>query len=295
MILEISVPDKKSFSKPSLSNYDRLVIGYPFCPAYPDNPSYSHEAAAGALEEFGNDFDVVISLPVCPMEEEMEKVAAVLESAKNSGAKGVEVHSFGLLMWAKKSAPELDVQMGEFSDIYTAYDACLAYDMGASAGIPACEIDLEERIVIQKESPMELITVAAGIFPVAFSRYCHNNPDGIPARCTGLCKNGRTVTYGPDQKVLQAGRVIYSYRALDLLTMLPELVEKGFSIFRVNGMRMNEEQVSKTGQILRAVLSRHGSKPAKEELASMEALFPGGVCNGFYYGARGLDYIENII
>lgn len=295
MILEISVPDKKSFSKSSLSNYDRLIIGYPFCPAYPDNPSFSHEAAAWALEEFGNDFEVVISLPVCPMEEEMEKVAAVLETAKVSGAKGVEVHSFGLLKWARKAAPELDALMGEFSDIYTAYDAGLAYDMGASAGIPACEIDLEERIVIQKDSPMKLITVVAGIFPVAFSRYCHNNPDGIPVRCTGLCKKGRTVTYGPDQKVLQAGRVIYSYRALDLLALLPELVKKRFSIFRVNGMRMNEKQVSGTGEILRAVLSRQDSKPTKEELVSMEALFPGGVCNGFYHGARGLDYIENII
>ncbi|MCD6309427.1 MAG: U32 family peptidase [Candidatus Eremiobacteraeota bacterium] len=291
LILELSIPNLKTIKRDFFPLYDRLIIGYPFCPAYPDNPSFSMEATTEVLDKHGRDIDIVISLPVCPMEEEMGRIEKVLASAKELGAHGIEVHSFGLLRWAKKSAPGLNILAGEFSDIYTAYDAKLAWDLGAKSGIPACEIDLDERIMIQKDSPLEVITVVAGIFPIAFSRYCHNHPEGLPEKCTALCSTGRTVVYGPEQKVIQAGRVIYSGRALDLLSLLPELRKNDFKIYRINGFRMSDDQIIKTGEIFKNILARDDYVPKNEELRAMESIFPEGSCNGFYYGARGLDKI----
>ena len=287
--LSVVVSTTSQLNGLNASFFDRIFLGNPFCPKIQDNPVF----CSGELERAATGFPlkekIILNMPVCPLEEEMVNSAEILNRAKDIGLKAVCVSTPGFAYWIKKEFPSLKVYFDSFANVYSLQDVRFMKELGVIGGLLSCEVDLAEREYILKNSDLEIITPIAGYIPIAFSRYCFFYPKELPENCPNPCQNNCVLSYPGSGQVKQKGRVIYSGKSFFLLEHLGQLQKKGFKAFRVEGWIMAPEKINKITDLLCGALSEGYNLKQEKEIFG---LFPEGLCNGFLFSGRGMDYCK---
>lgn len=279
-------------------SFTTIVIGNPFCLAatYGDSPMDSLVQFVEAVMPYRQ--KAVFALPVAPLQSEIELLDEMLSFLEQSGVGGVEVQSHALARKVKKQYPSLPIYFGSFANVHTTYCAKDMAGLGAMAGSLPFELEGGEQREIMKSTGMMIYVPILGKFPVSFSQGCHFHlyDTDYPFECHRECMGETVVDFGNGMTVIQKGRALFSQKALNLLEQLPLLDDEGFSRFRIEGSLMDGNTLNRAGEILRELLQRFFGAGifdycrGKDEL---ESLFPDGFCNGFFFGRRGMDYVED--
>jgi collagenase-like PrtC family protease len=295
-ILAASVPTIESLMTLQWDLFDLVVAGSPFCPFMNDGPARDSGSLARALEILApRARKAVLALPVAPMEKDLPFVDLLLQGAAEAGLAGVEVQSHAMAYRVRQRYPRLGIFFGSFANVFT--DACAREmeSLGASGGCLPFEMEGSEQALLAKGTPMTIFLPILGSFPLSFSQVCFFHPEGAGEGCSRSCSGELAVDFGEGMTVLQKGRAIFSDKVLCLLGPLPGIVEAGFGAFRIEGLLMTGDGINRAGEIAGKALGSLavGDSPCLEALLKEAAsLSPRGFCNGFFFGQRGMDYVE---
>lgn len=280
--LSLSTPGRLKAVEHNL--FDRIFLGYPFCLQWPDNQLADPQSLFEGLKNFPQPEKIVLRLPIRPLENQLPLLKSLLETAGELGLGGAAFDSIAMSEWVKAEFPQGELYLDNFSAVYTGYDVKLAAELGVKGIVPAPELGIDEREALLGLGT-EIITPLHGYLPLAFSRYCFFHPQ-IPEPCDHICQFSHILSY-PQGKIKQKGKALFSDASLCCLPQLPGWLKKGFRSFRLEGLLMSPEQIDRCGEVYRGALAggEHEIPPDWAEL------FPEGFCNGFYSGARGIDFI----
>lgn len=276
---------------------DLVFLGDPFCRISPGSVLSSEDELKGVLKDLQEDAGrVVFSLPVAPVESEVGFIDKALALMSDSGVYGVEVQSHAMAYRVHRMHPSLKIFFGSFANVYTDLCADEMEKMGVEGGCLPFELDRDEIVYILKSTGMDVVLPVFGRFPVAFAQSCYFHPDEIlyPFDCSGECGAEVLVEYKNGAKVLQKGRALYSFRALNLVSHLPELLNAGLTTFRVECLQMAPESVNRALGTLKGALGGvKNDEPfdAGEIDKKLKIIAPWGFCNGLFFGLRGFDYV----
>jgi|GEM_PF-7018528 len=264
--------------------FEKIFFGYPFCLELKDNPLSAPESLELALRNFPEKQKIILNTPIRPLENQLPLVSSLLEKARELGLSGVCLNSIGMIEWVKSQFHELEIYLDGFANLYTRYDLELVKELGVKGVVPAPEIDLTERSGLLSQE-IEIITPIQGNLPLAFSRYCFFYPQA-PQSCPNPCRDAHILSY-PQGKIRQMGKALFSEQNLCLLPHISGLQKKGFHSLRIEGWIMTPEQINRSGEVYRRALGCE----VTENPPDWPELFPEGFCNGFYFAARGADFI----
>ncbi len=277
--------------------FDFVILGNPFCRVSWQNPFKSLDVLKNAIDKIVNVKEKVLwSLPIAPLDKEFDFIYKAVSLLSSHNVQGVVVESHAMAWFIKNNFPTLNIYFGGFANVHTYPCVKEMERLGALGGVLPYEITLDEAEYILKNSSLDIFLPVLGRFPIAFSQYCFFYPDRLdyPFSCSRPCRKGEVISYGKvKEKVLHKGRVIFSYKALNMLHFIPLLMKKGFRSFLIEGLTYDFNSVNKMGYILQSILKEgkaldEGSNLYKEFVS----LFPEGFCNGFYFGKRGVDFVK---
>ena len=280
------------------TKFDLIFAGNPHCYIRKNNPLKSPEDLELFLHKVKDRLDqVVLSLPICPLESDLEHIFKLLDISYKHHIHGVEVQSPGMAKKVVKNYPNFKVYFGSFANIYTHRCAKVMKDMGVVGGSYPFELGLDEIEYIKNKVDIETWLPVFGTFPISFSQYCYFNPQQktYPFQCNYQCENGMPVEYGSKQKVMHRGRAIYSDKYLNMQNHIKMLTDKGFYNFRIEGLFMEILSLNEVVGIFKDISLRIISNTINDtELAKytnkLEKSFSEGFCNGFYFNRAGIDY-----
>lgn len=306
--VSIAVSEINRLPEINFDKVDLLILGDPFCKMSPGNPLGSLELMGKSLDLIESHLDkTIVSLPVCPLENEINYIRDVLFLLSDRGVHGVEVHSPGMAMRVETRFPKLKIYFGSFANVYTVHCVEIMQEMGAVGGSLPYELNIDEIECIHKNIDFQIWLPIFGPFPIAFSQYCFFHPDQVryPFKCDHECREEVLVDYGVGKKVLHKGRVIFSHRCLNMFKHLPMLLEKGFSHFRIEGLILDVNSLNEIVDIFHEYINKvietsreTGDKTIPEipdPDSRLSKFCPRGFCNGFYFTRRGMDYVESVM
>ncbi|MCD4786395.1 MAG: U32 family peptidase [Candidatus Eremiobacteraeota bacterium] len=302
--VSLAISEAEGLPRVDFDKIDLLILGNPFCKMTPGNPLGSLELMEKSINLIGSHLDkTIVSLPLCPLENELSYIQDVLSLLSDMGVHGVEVHSPGMAMRVETRFPKLKIYFGSFANVYTVHCVEIMQEMGVIGGTLPYELNIDEIEFIHKNIDFQIWLPIFGPFPIAFSQYCFFHPGQVryPFKCDHECSEEVLVDYGAGKKVLHKGRAIFSHRCLNMLKHLPMLLNKGFSHFRIEGLILDVGSLNEIVDIFHEHINKiieTGDKTTPEIPAPdsrLSKFSPRGFCNGFYFTRRGMDYVESVM
>lgn len=278
---------------------DLIFAGNPHCYIRHNNPLKSLEALDNLIAKMKNYEDrLIISLPVCPMESDLEHVDSILKTIAETKIHGVEVHSPGMAMKVHKQFPDLKIYFGSFANVYTHLCAAEMEKTGAAEGVLPFELDLDEILFIKNNSNINLWLPVFGTYPISFSQYCYFQREQslFPYKCNYECENGIAVDFEEGKKIIHRGRAMFSDKCLNMLEHSEMLWDKGFRNFRIEGLFSDIQSINDVAAIFydyyTFLSGKKNDKPDMEKsVEKLKKFAPEGFCNGFYWTEAGREYI----
>ena len=298
--IAVALSDVSKIDLLDFSRIDLIFAGNPHCYIRHNNPLKSVGDLVDLITKTNNYKDrLIVSLPVCPMESDMEHVDNILRTVSEKKIHGVEVHSPGMAMKVRNQFSDLKIYFGSYTNIYTHLCAAEMEKIGAGDGALPFELDLEEILFIKNNSNINLWLPVFGTYPISFSQYCyfHQDQNLFPYKCNYECENGTSVDFGEGKKIIHRGRAMFSDRCLNMLEHSEMLWDKGFRNFRIEGLFSDIESINDVAAIFyefyNYVSGESPEKPdLKNSLKNLKKLAPEGFCNGFYWTEAGREYIR---
>ena len=201
----------------------------------------------------------------------------------------------GVLRVAHEEFPQLPVHVGGFANVYTDAGASVLREHGARRITPNYEISLEEINGLTQAAGVPAELIVHGKMPLGVSDYCflleyENHWD---LKCPDLCQQALFLRQG-DWAMRSAGKGVLSGRDVCMLEHLPTLLTAGHSLFRIEAAYETLLYRREIGALYREALARAAEPSYAVEEKSWEVIqrhTPVGLCNGFYFGKTGGEYI----
>lgn len=313
--MSVSLSRTEGMDELDMEKLDLVFLGNPLCRITPGNPLQNLLCLEKVVESLETYLDkIVISLPVCPLANELDSIRKMLTFLGDSGVRGVEVFSPGMALRINSDFPGLKIYFGSFANVYTDQCARVMSEMNVLGGILPYELNLDEIEYINNNTDLEIWLPVFGYFPIAFSQYCYYHPDQFiyPFKCDHPCEDDLIVDYGEGRKVLHKGRAIFSHKSMNMFKHLPLLTEKGFRNFRIDGLLYNTGEINEIVDLFSRRIEEitSGNRPVErepqeegeptdtavqEKIERLRQYAPRGFCNGFYFTRFGMDYVESYI
>ncbi|MFP4498141.1 MAG: peptidase U32 family protein [Vulcanimicrobiota bacterium] len=276
--------------------FDFIITGDPFCRSLRDNPTRDMETLDRAIRYLEkNRGKVAFSLPVAPIESEIPYIDNVLAKLEKK-FKWIEVHSPAMAMMIKNKKPNFRCLFSSMANVYSNLTANLMKSYDCAGGVLPYEMELEEIDMIKNSINMPIFLTVFGQVPISFSQYCMYYPQKYkyPFICQQDCEEGTVIDYGEGLKILHKGRVIYSLQSINMFEHLEDLVKRGFRHFRIEGNIMTADVLNQVAELLHNRLKAIASGKRLQDINKVLLdLSPTGFCNGFYFGKRGIDYVNS--
>lgn len=298
--IAVTISDVREIHRLNFGRIDLVFTGNPHCYIRHNNPLRSVNALNEFIEKIKDYKDrVITSLPVCPMESDLEHVDGILKTVSEKKIHGVEVHSPGMAMKVGREYPDLKMYFGSFANVYTHLCAAEMEKIGASEGVPPCELDLDEILFIKNNSNIKVWLPVFGYYPISFSQYCYFHPEQtlFPYKCGYECEKGISVDFGEGKEVMHRGRAMFSHKCLNMIEHSEMLWDKGFRNFRIEGLFSDIESINDVAAIFcnyyEFLSGERSDKPDMEKsLDNLKKYAPGGFCNGFYWTEAGMEFVR---
>jgi putative protease len=299
--LSTNLANPKDLRVTDVSAYDAIYLGDFSCAEYPNNFSSTPDVLADALDRLhGRGKKAYLRLYAVPSNHDLPWVRAHLERALTLPFDGLEVHNMGLLRVLRELGNTIPVHLGVFGNLYTHETARVLKDYGVTRVYPNPELSLDEIDYIAKQTPIEVVAPVHGKIPLVISETCFilEHTDGGAAECSFHCAKDHWLERGSgDWSLKDTGRMTLSGKDLCMIEHLPGLLERGLTTLYVQGHGEGPAWVEQVGALYRQAIERAeaGEPLAGEELATavatLEALAPKGLCNGYYFESAGQRYV----
>ena len=185
---------------------------------------------------------------------------------------------------------------GPAINIYNPNSLNMLARQGLKRWVMSVELSREALSDMQENRPdnVETEIFVYGRLPLAFSARCftaraHNLPkDDCQYRCLDYPNGLLLATQEKEKFLVLNGIQTQSAKTCNLISVLPELIEKNVDVLRISPASMHSEKIIDV--FYRCIHEEINVEQASHEI---EDLLPeAGGCNGYWYGENGMDYKE---
>jgi putative protease len=299
--LSTNLSNPKDLRVTDISAYDAIYLGDFSCAEYPNNFSSHADVLADAVERIhAQGKKAYLRLYAVPSNHDLPWVRDHLRCALDLPFDAFEVHNMGLLRVLREMECQAPVHLGVFGNLYTHETARVIKDYGVTRVYPNPELSLNEIIYIADQTPIEVLAPVHGKIPLVISETCFimEHTEGGAAECNFYCAKDHWLERGSgDWSLKDTGRMTLSGKDLCMLEHLPAMLSRGLSAFYVQSHGEGPEYIGKVGAIYRAALERAAAgitasaEQNTADLATLAALAPKGLCNGYYFESAGQRYV----
>ncbi|MBR3818744.1 MAG: U32 family peptidase [Clostridia bacterium] len=191
---------------------------------------------------------VYLTCNTVPRNNELSMLPDFLKYAANCGVDAFIITDIGVMGFAKKYAPDVEIHISTQAGITNYAAANAFYEMGAKRIVTARELSLEEIIEIRKNTPsdLEIECFVHGAMCVSFSGRCllsnyMTGRDSNRGDCAQPCRwryslveEKRPGEYFPIEQD-NTGTYVMNSRDMCLIEHIPELVKAGINSFKIEG------------------------------------------------------------
>lgn len=279
----------------TIAPYDIIILGFPFCNLYKDNPVSNLnllKTSVETLKDYGK--KIYITTPATPLTEEIDPILKLLDTAVSLGVEGVEIFNYGILNIVLENNYNLDILTGSFLNVYTKVTAVKLSNLGVKRIVPNCELSLNEITDIQMDLPIPIELPVHGKFPIAISRECFLS-EIKKESCRHFCLEPKELLYG-NTKTITMGTVLFSGKSLCLLEHIVLGKIKKFDYFRIYSYCESLDYVKTIGEIYKKAITENNltHEWLQDSLFCIEQFNQNGFCNGYYFSKAGSEYIGEL-
>jgi U32 family peptidase len=294
--LTTTVSNLRHLRASDLTPYDAIYLGNVYCRLYEGN-LLEHPADIREAVHIVRDrgLRAYLTTYAALREDAVPVVRRALETGFAAGAAAVEVHALGLVKLVRDEFPGLAIHAGTFANVYTDLGVDVLRAFGVCRIAPGYELGLDEVDAIVRGTTVPLELTIHGKIPLGVSEVCALLPYEATwgVRCPDLCQ--KPVVLEKDGWALRSvGKGVLSGRDVCLLEHLGRLVAAGHRHFRIEAASETPAYRLAIGAVYREALARALSGAPGVEAwwwEAVQAHAPLGLCNGFYFGRSGMDYV----
>jgi len=294
--LNTTISNLRDLRKSDLRAYDAVYLGNIYCRLFEDNfLERMDDLKEGIARIKDQGLRAYVTSYAAPRNDALPKVQIALETAAAAGADGVEVHNLGVLRMVHEQFPGMPAHVGGFANVYTDAGAEVLREYGAVRFTPNYEISLDEVGDIARGAGIPAELQVHGKMPLGVSDYCFllEYEQHWPEKCPVLCQKQLFLKQG-DWAMRSVGKGVLSGRDLCMLEHLPALIAAGHRVFRIEAAYETPEYRLKMAQIYRVALERALAGDEAVDESAWQVIREHtavGLCNGFYFGRSGSDYV----
>lgn len=196
---------------------------------------------------------VYLTCNTLPRNNEIEYLPDFLKYAADIGIDAFIIADVGVMMLAKKYAPDVEIHMSTQVGIVNYQTANSFYELGAKRIVTARELSLEDIKTIRDKTPsdLEIEVFVHGAMCMSFSGRCILSDymvgrDANRGDCAQPCRwkyhlveETRPGQYFPVNQD-ENGTYIFNSRDLCMIEHIPELVDAGIDSFKIEGRAKSE-------------------------------------------------------
>jgi len=294
--LNTTISNLRDLRRSDLSQYDAVYLGNIYCRQFEDNLLERLDdlrEAIAYLKQSG--LRAYVTSYAAPRNDALAKVEKALEAAARAGADAIEVHNLGVLRMVHERFPHIPVHIGGFANVYTDAGASVLKEYGAVRFTPNYEISLDEIKGISRSTGLAAEILVHGKMPLGVSDYCFllEYEEKWPEKCPTLCQRQLMLKQG-DWAMRSVGKGVLSGKDVCMLEHLPALLEAGCSVFRLETAYETPAYRSEVARVYRSALERAAAGNGVVDDSVWKVIrehAPVGLCNGFYFGRTGGEYV----
>ena len=257
--------------------------------------------AVSKCHEKGVDVHLVVN--TLPRNDEVPKLPAFFENAKDAGVDAFIIADIGVMRMAQKYAPGIDIHISTQTGIVNYETASVLYDLGAKRIVMAREVSLAEIAEIRAKIPkeLEIECFVHGAMCIAFSGRCllsnyMTDRDANRGECAQPCrwKYHLVEEKRPGQYFeisdSKDGTYIMNSRDMCMIEHIGELVDAGVDSFKIEGRAKSAYYAAAVTNAYRAAIDEYLENPSKDFRPSqwivdeMKKISYRDYCTGFYFG-----------
>jgi putative protease len=294
--LNTTISNLRSLRESDLGAYDAVYLGNIYCRVFEDNfLERMDDLKEGIAYVKDRGLRAYVTSYAAPRNDTLPKVRKALEVAAQAGADGIEVHNLGVLRMLHEQFPDMPAHIGGFANVYTDAGASVLKEYGAVRFTPNYEISLEEVKSIVDRAGIQAEILVHGKMPLGVSDYCFllEYEGKWPEKCPTLCQKQLFLKQG-DWAMRSVGKGILSGKDVCMLEHVPMLIALGCKAFRIEAAYETPAYRHEMGKIYRAALERaiEGNNTADDSAwKTIREHTSVGLCNGFFFGRTGSEYI----
>lgn len=258
-----------------------------------------HDAAAYA---HSHNVKVYLTCNILPRNDELELLPDFLRNAVSAGADALIISDLGVLEYAKKYAPGVEIHISTQSGIVNYAAANAFYNLGAKRAVTARELSMEEIRTLRKNIPedMDIECFVHGAMCVSFSGRCliSNylvNRDANRGECAQPCRwnyrlveekrPGQYFPVGEDE----GGTYILNSKDMCMIEHIPEMIDAGITSFKIEGRAKSAYYVAVVTNAYRMAIDAYCENPTNDFkvdewiLEEMRKVSYRDYCTGFFY------------
>lgn len=246
---------------------------------------------------------VYLTCNILPRNDELSELPDFLINARNAGVDAFIISDLGVLEYAKKYAPEVEIHISTQSGIVNYAAANVFYGMGAKRVVTARELKMSEIRSMRENIPddMDIECFVHGAMCVSFSGRCliSNylvNRDANRGECAQPCRwnyrlveekrPGQYFPVGEDE----GGTYILNSKDMCMIEHIPEMIDAGITSFKIEGRAKSAYYVAVVTNAYRMAIDAYFENPTEDYipekwiLDEMTKVSYRDYCTGFYYG-----------
>ncbi len=268
-------------------------------------PNFSEEGLKEAVRDcHARGVRVHLTANTLPRNEELEKLPAFLERAKEAEIDALIIADVGVMKLAQKYAPGVDIHMSTQAGVVNYLTANTLYEMGAKRVVMARECSLEEIAEVRAKTPkdLEIEAFVHGAMCMSVSGRCllsnyMTGRDGNRGECAQPCRwqyhlmeEKRPGEYFEITEE-EHGTYFLNSKDMCLIEHIPELVDAGISAFKIEGRAKSAFYVAAATNAYRAAIDGFLKAPSMDYrpepwiVDEVRKISYRDYCTGFYFGA----------
>ena len=294
--LNTTISNLRSLRESDLSAYDAVYLGNIYCRIFEDNfLERLNDLKEGIAHLKDRGLRAYVTTYAGPRNDALPKVQVALETAAAAGADAVEAHNLGVLRLLHEQFPGMPAHIGGFANVYTGAGTEVLKEYGAVRFTPNYEISLEEVETIAAGVGIPAELLVHGKMPLGFSDYCFllEYEQHWPEKCPVVCQKQLFLRQG-DWAMRSVGKGVLSGKDVCMLEHLPMLLAAGHKVFRIEAAYETPEYRQRIARIYRAALESTLAGNGTVDESAWHVIREHtavGLCNGFYFGRTGGEYV----
>ncbi len=246
---------------------------------------------------------VYLTCNVLPRNNELSELPSFLINARDAGVDALIISDIGVLEYAKKYVPEMEIHISTQSGIVNYATANAFYNSGAKRIVTARELSMKEIAEIRKNIPddMDIECFVHGAMCVSFSGRCLISNylvgrDANRGECAQPCRwkyalmeEKRPGQYFPVYEG-DGGTYIMNSKDMCMIEHIPEMIKAGITSFKIEGRAKSAYYVSAVVNAYRKAIDGYFENPSDDYvpaqwiLDEMRKISYRDYCTGFFYG-----------